>query len=139
VPLSAAGGARSATATRQGSLSALRLKVTHQTEGIGVTAFEGRALLWTLQTVRGLEMRGARCVGCRQGKRVIRHVGGVSVAEAKGDVAAFLVDNAGIALCGACLAFATEQSLANVERVLDELAPFAESAGTRASARCARA
>lgn len=95
-------------------------------EEIGVTAFEGRTLLWTLQARRGHEMRGARCVGCRQGKRVIRHVGGVSVAEAKGDVIAFLVDNAGIALCDACVAFATERSLRDVQHVLDELAPFAE-------------
>jgi hypothetical protein len=95
-------------------------------EEIGITAFEGRTLLWTLQALRGHEMRGARCVGCRQGKRVIRHVGEASVAEAKGDVVAFLVDHAGIALCDACVAFATERSLRDVQRVLDELAPFAE-------------
>ena len=95
-------------------------------EEIGVTAFDGRTLLWTLQALRGHEMRGARCVGCRQGKRVIRHVGEVSVAEAKGDVVAFLVDNAGIALCDACVAFATDRSLRDLQRVRDELAPFAE-------------
>jgi hypothetical protein len=51
---------------------------------------------------------------------------GVSVAEAKADVVAFLVDHAGIALCDACVAFATERNLRDVQRVLDELAPFTE-------------
>ena len=95
-------------------------------EEIGVTAFDGRRLVWTLQALRGHEMRRARCVGCRQGTRVIRHVGEVSVAEVKGVVVAFLVGNAGIALCDACVAFATERSLHDVERVLDDLAPFPE-------------
>ena len=91
-----------------------------------VTAFEGRNVLWALQALPGYEMHGGRCAGCLRGKRVIRHVGGVSVAGAKGEVVAFLLSNAGIALCDACLAFATERSLPDVGHVLDDLAPFGE-------------
>jgi hypothetical protein len=93
---------------------------------LGMTAFEGRNVLWRLQALPGYEMRGGRCGGCLRGKRVIRHVGGISVAGAKGDVVALLLSNAGIALCDACLAFATERSLADVQRVINELAPFGE-------------
>jgi hypothetical protein len=71
-------------------------------------------------------MRLSLCVGCGRGKRVIRHVAEVLVAEAKRDVVAFLVRNPGIALCDACLAFATERSLRDVAHVLNELEPFPE-------------
>lgn len=93
---------------------------------LGITVFEGRSLLWTLQAIPGYEMRGGRCMGCVRGQRVIRHVGGSSVAGAKAEIVAFLLGNAAIDLCDACLAFATERSLADVRQVLDELAPFAE-------------
>jgi hypothetical protein len=71
-------------------------------------------------------MRGTLCVDCRRGQRVIRRVGDVSIGDAKGDVVALLVSNAGIALCDACLALATERSLPEVESVLNELASFPE-------------
>ena len=91
-----------------------------------ITAFEGRNVLWALQALPGYEMRGGRCAGCLRGKRVVRYVGGVSVAGAKGEVVAFLLSNAGIALCDACLAFASERSLTEVVRVVEELALFEE-------------
>jgi hypothetical protein len=93
---------------------------------LGANAFAGRSLLWWLQALPGYEMRGGRCAGCLRGKRVIRHVRGVSVAGANGDVVAFLLSNVGIPLCDACLAFATERSLADIQRILDELRPFGE-------------
>ena len=63
---------------------------------LGITVFEARSLLWTLQAIPGYEMRGGRCAGCLRGKRVIRHIAGVSVAAANGDVVAFLLSNVGI-------------------------------------------
>jgi hypothetical protein len=93
---------------------------------LGLTALDGRSLLWTLQALPGYEMHGGRCMSCLRGKRVIRHVGGVSGAGAKGEIVAFLLGNGAIDLCDACLAFATELSLADVRHVLDELTPFAE-------------
>jgi hypothetical protein len=93
---------------------------------IEVTAAKGRTLLWNLRAVRSYEMRLTLCVRCRRGKRAIRHVAKVLVAEAKRDVVAFLVRNAGIPICDPCLAFVTERRLRDVERALDELEPFAE-------------
>jgi hypothetical protein len=63
---------------------------------------------------------------CLHRKRVIRYFGGVTTAGVKGEIVAFLLDNANIDLCDACLAFATERSLADVRHVLDELKTFAE-------------
>ena len=93
---------------------------------LGVTAFEGRSVIWKLQALAGYEMRGGRCARCLRGKRVIRHVAHVPGPGATGNVVAFLLSNAGTGLCDACLAFATDRSLADVRCALDELTPFAE-------------
>ena len=57
---------------------------------------------------------------------MIRHVGGSSVAGAKAEIVAFLLGNAAIDLCDACLAFATELSLAATRRVVRSLESLPE-------------
>jgi hypothetical protein len=78
----------------------------------------GRSIVWALQALPGYQMRGGKCVSCLRGKRTIRYVGGHSVVGAPGQVVLFLLTNQSIYLCDACLAFATEISLAEVRRVL---------------------
>jgi hypothetical protein len=86
----------------------------------------GRSLVWTLQALPGYEMRGGKCVSCLRGKRTIRHVGGHSVVGAPAQVVLFLLTNQNIALCDACLAFATELSLAEVRRVVGYISALHE-------------
>jgi hypothetical protein len=93
---------------------------------LGVPAFEGRNILWTLQALPGFEMRGTKCVSCLRGKRTIRYVGGHSVIGAPAQVVLFLLSNQEIYLCEACIAFAVEISLAEVRRVVAYVAPLPE-------------
>ena len=88
---------------------------------LGVTAFQGRNVLWILQALPGFEMKGRRCVSCSRGKRAIRHVAGFDVLGATSHVVVFLLTNRGIYVCDSCLAFATELSLSEVREVLASL------------------
>ena len=88
---------------------------------LGITAFQGRNILWTLQVLPGFEMRGRRCVRCSRGKRAIRHVAGFDVLSATAHVVVFLLTNRGIYVCDSCLAFATELGLLQVRQVIASL------------------
>jgi ribosomal protein S14 len=79
-----------------------------------VPADLGRTLMWKLQALPGYEMRGARCVNCSRGKRVIRHVGTAELIGTTAEVVALFLANKGITLCDACVAFAVEKSLSDV-------------------------
>ena len=93
---------------------------------IGIPAFEGRSVAWTLQALPSFEMRGAKCVSCLRGKRGIRYVGGQNVVGVPAQVVLFLLTNRGIYLCDACIAFALELSLPEVRPVVRYVAPLAE-------------
>ena len=85
-----------------------------------------RGLLWTLRTLPGYEMRGGQCVDCGRGTRLIGHASGIFVPGLTGEIVAFLLANSDISVCDACVAFATEYSLAEARHALDTLRPFAE-------------
>lgn len=93
---------------------------------LDIPAANGRDLLWALRTSPGYEMRGGQCVGCGRGKRLIGHIRGVFVPGLTGEVVAFLLANADISVCDACVAFATECSLTEARHALDTLRPLAE-------------
>jgi CheY-like chemotaxis protein len=85
-----------------------------------------RSILWVLPRRPGYEMQGAKCARCLRGKRTIRYVGGGHPLGAAPPVVDFLLDNAGITLCAACLALAAGASLVDVRRIVPLLAPLPE-------------
>ncbi|HUF94187.1 MAG TPA: hypothetical protein VMR23_17550 [Candidatus Limnocylindria bacterium] len=93
---------------------------------LGIDSFIARNVVWELQASPGYQMRTAKCVSCSRSKRVIAAVGGFALLGPEAHVVAFLLANKGFAFCHACLAFASEISLDDAERVVAYLQPLPE-------------
>jgi hypothetical protein len=106
---------------------------------LGLNAFQGRNVMWTLQAQPGFQMLGRKCVNCSRGKRTIRHVGGFAVLGPTAQVVVFLLGNKGIYVCETCLAFGAELNLLEVRRAIASIEALPEfDRGDGACTVCSR-
>lgn len=85
---------------------------------IGLTALQGRRLVWYFHGLSGYEMCGAECAKCSHEKRCIRYVAQVAAESITAQLRAFLVDHESIYFCDPCLALSVGCNLDEVRDVI---------------------
>ena len=106
---------------------------------LGLTAPQGRDLMWGLHSLPDYEMRGVKCSHCSYGKRCIRYVGRVAIHEkpegATAQLLTFLRNNSHIYLCDACLVFSVGLGIRDVNDIVESVARTSDELDRR-EAKC---
>lgn len=88
-----------------------------------------REMAWILEQDRRFRFRSGECVECLRRRRVIEAVAPRAVVGAKPEIVAFLLENRGVRMCDACVAFGTRHSLTDCRRSIGELVGLPEFQG----------